>query len=888
MLLILGLLLCLSTACASDNSSDTTSIHQGESISKIKTESTYEKTYKTSNDESKPLSKVYVSNNGNDSNTGSQDSPKASIKGALDTVSQGGTIYLNSGTYNESNITINKNVAIVGNATKTTIINSKKQQTFLINSTAKLKALTITNAQTKDCGAAIYNMGTLKLEGIKIQTSYARYLGGAIYNNGTLNIIKSSFSSNNAKNGGAIFNENKLTISRSSFSNNKAKTIASAIYSTGEANIYATEFTRNRNNTICVNKNSSINIESSTFKDNDGENGGAIYNRQSTLLVNKTNFNNNSANNTGGAIYSTGKSKIVNSTFSYNTAKNGGAVMNYAPLEVYNSSIKHNTATEYGGFLHSTSNIQLTNNKLHENNGKYGGAVSTSSKKGIVTLVDTNEFNSNTAEIGGALYVYGNNTLRIDDSLFNNNSDSALFIKSTSTDNWIVNSSFTKNRAVNGGAVRNDGSTLTMQKVLFSSNSATNGGALYNYKGDSTVVHSVILNNNNIDLFNNQGRIYAPENWWGSNNIGTERTNTNIPNWVIMTLDVSSTGKINDEANITVSVDNLYDGKTIENYSTSSILPRLKMELNITGCGVNSSYSEYMDSDFVITEKFTKIGQANVRAKISSQLLEEKITIKNSTVSSLITGMYVQIGASVTSSDVAKWVKAGITDVFVQARASTDNTEKLRTVINLCKNTNIRVHAWIICFATNDGFDVSQKQQNMITTFIKKVIKIDGVDGISLDYVRYNGLNPSIVNPNVITGFVKDVNTIVKGYDSSLLVSAAVFAEKAGTVTYYGQDYTSLSPYLDIMIPMTYKYDYGGSDSWLSSSTKYVVDRAKESMVVSAITSYKPVGSNLQVLSTSALEHDAQVVLDAGSKGYIIFRYGLLNGYPDSAEELAS
>lgn len=810
MLLILGLLLCLSTACASDNSSDATSIHQGESISKIKTESTYEKTYKTSNDESKPLSKVYVSNNGNDSNTGSQDSPKASIKGALDTVSHGGTIYLNPGTYNESNITINKNVAIVGNATKTTIINSKKQQTFLINSTAKLKALTITNAQTKDCGAAIYNMGTLKLEGIKIQTSYARYLGGAIYNNGTLNIIKSSFSSNNAKNGGAIFNENKLTISRSSFSNNKAKTIASAIYSTGEANIYATEFTRNRNNTICVNKNSSINIESSTFKDNAGENGGAIYNRQSTLLVNKTNFNNNTANNTGGAIYSTGKSKIVNSTFSYNTAKNGGAVMNYAPLEVYNSSIKHNTATEYGGFLHSTSNIQLTNNKLHENNGKYGGAV------------------------------------------------------------------------------RNDGSTLTMQKVLFSSNSATNGGALYNYKGDSTVVHSVILNNNNIDLFNNQGRIYAPENWWGSNNIGTDRTNTNIPNWVIMTLDVSSTGKINDEANIIVSVDNLYDGKTIENYSTSSILPRLKMELNITGCGVNSSYSEYMDDDFVIKEKFTEIGQANVRAKISSQLLEERITIKNSTVSSLITGMYVQIGASVTSSDVAKWVKAGITDVFVQARASTDNTEKLRTVINLCKNTNIRVHAWIICFATNDGFDVSQKQQNMITTFIKKVIKIDGVDGISLDYVRYNGLNPSIVNPNVITGFVKDVNTIVKGYDSSLLVSAAVFAEKAGTVTYYGQDYTALSPYLDIMIPMTYKYDYGGSDSWLSSSTKYVVDRAKESMVVSAITSYKSVGSNLQVLSTSALEHDAQVVLDAGSKGYIIFRYGLLNGYPDSAEELAS
>ncbi len=62
------------------------------------------------------LDEVYVSKTGQDSNTGNSSSPKATIREALRIVNDGGTIYLDKGTYTEYNITISKNINIHGNS----------------------------------------------------------------------------------------------------------------------------------------------------------------------------------------------------------------------------------------------------------------------------------------------------------------------------------------------------------------------------------------------------------------------------------------------------------------------------------------------------------------------------------------------------------------------------------------------------------------------------------------------------------------------------------------------------------------------------------------------------------------------------------------------------
>ena len=124
-----------------------------------------------------------MSTSGNDNNSGASNiTAKATIKGALTAVSDKGTIYLADGNYNQHKILINKNVTIIGNNTKKTIINGRGSHVFTIASgtTVNFKAFTITNARDNN-GGAIYNKGTLKLDSMKITMSTATANGGGVY-----------------------------------------------------------------------------------------------------------------------------------------------------------------------------------------------------------------------------------------------------------------------------------------------------------------------------------------------------------------------------------------------------------------------------------------------------------------------------------------------------------------------------------------------------------------------------------------------------------------------------------------------------------------------------------------------------------------------------------
>ena len=88
------------------------------------------------------------------------------------------------------------------------------------------------------------------------------------------------------------------------------------------------------------------------------------------------------------------------------------------------------------------------------------------------------------------------------------------------------------------------------------------------------------------------------------------------------------------------------------------------------------------------------------------------------------------------------------------------------------------------------------------------------------------------------------------------------------------------------MLPMAYKYDYHAGRNWLKDVTAYVVKEAKYSKVVTVLQTYKE-GSKITMLPKSELTDDAKAVMSVGSCGYSLFRYGLISGYPGSAELLA-
>ena len=245
--------------------------------------------------------------------TSGTNGPKLSIKNATGTVNNGGTVNIAKGNYkgvNNTKITINKNITIIGQSQTGTIINGTDSAwIFKIQpgATVTIKNLTITNGNAYN-GGAIYNNGNLTVSDGRFTYNHAYVAGSAIYNHGTLAVVYSSFLNNDADGGsgdpaynfaaGAIYNDGNLTVTDGYFSEN------SAVYGYG----------------------------------------AAIHN-SGLLIVNGTYFIGNSVYGLGGAIYNDNALFIANSDFIANVAyAAGGAIYNIGNLAVFYSSFMNNAA----------------------------------------------------------------------------------------------------------------------------------------------------------------------------------------------------------------------------------------------------------------------------------------------------------------------------------------------------------------------------------------------------------------------------------------------------------------------------------------------------------------------------------------------------------------
>lgn len=284
-----------------------------------------------------------------------------------------------------------------------------------------------------------------------------------------------------------------------------------------------------------------------------------------------------------------------------------------------------------------------------------------------------------------------------------------------------------------------------------------------------------------------------------------------------------------------------------------------------------------------------RIGNHTIRIVYNSTLYKTSgkavnLTVMSNHYKTRITphaSVFVKLYTSVSKSDIDKWLKADITDVYVQVYRPEDDTNKLKEVIRLCNNTRIKVHAWVICFNENyNEFDISDKQQLNVKNYIRKLVAINGVEGICLDYVRYPGTNLNVVNASMITNFVKECNDIIKTYNPFLELSVCVFPEMEQTVSYYGQDYANISRYADYIMPMAYKYSYNAGTQWLVDVTSYVVARTQHAKVVPILMTYKDPNSIGELVDLAELTSDVNSVLSAGADGYSLFYKTAIKDYP--------
>ena len=176
---------------------------------------------------------------------------------------------------------------------------------------------------------------------------------------------------------------------------------------------------------------------------------------------------------------------------------------------------------------------------------------------------------------------------------------------------------------------------------------------------------------------------------------------------------------------------------------------------------------------------------------------------------------------------------------------------------------------------TRYGTDTSLNDQ--LVQFASNLASSNLVNGVHLDYLRYPGTAYKHEDgTGAITNFVQRVNTAVKSVNPQIALSAALMPEGSVNAYYYGQSYSQLSQYLDFLVPMIYKGNYGKDNTWIGQTTAYIVSQANGVPVIAGLQTYIS-DSDVKPLSASEVTKDINKALDNGAAGYALFRYGLID-----------
>ena len=157
---------------------------------------------------------VWISNDGDDSNSGSESDPYKTLNKSINSVGDNSYIHLKEGTYTgEKNrdLVVSKNLTFIGAGADKTIIDAQKQgRIFNINgdNTITLINLTLTNGYS-DNGGAIYTYhgDVIVSDGVSFVNNSADRYGGAIHTyHGDVIVsgINVSFVNNSADHGGGL------------------------------------------------------------------------------------------------------------------------------------------------------------------------------------------------------------------------------------------------------------------------------------------------------------------------------------------------------------------------------------------------------------------------------------------------------------------------------------------------------------------------------------------------------------------------------------------------------------------------------------------------------------------------------------------------------------
>lgn len=242
-------------------------------------------------------------------------------------------------------------------------------------------------------------------------------------------------------------------------------------------------------------------------------------------------------------------------------------------------------------------------------------------------------------------------------------------------------------------------------------------------------------------------------------------------------------------------------------------------------------------------------------------------------------------GADMMSVDLKSMADNGINNIFLNFYAvELHGKSAVEDFATQAKSLGINVHIWMQAFykggwilpVDNSG-NLKYSLYDSIIEEAKEYASINGVAGIHFDYLRFSGTAYKYEKGvEAINYFTKKACEELHKQNPNLVLSAAVMPEPSGMKYYYGQDISTISQYLDVIVPMIYKGNYGQGTSWITSTTEKFVEMSNGAEIWTGIQSYYA-DSDTKSLPVSELKKDSRAGLNGGANGVILFRYGLFN-----------
>lgn len=249
---------------------------------------------------------------------------------------------------------------------------------------------------------------------------------------------------------------------------------------------------------------------------------------------------------------------------------------------------------------------------------------------------------------------------------------------------------------------------------------------------------------------------------------------------------------------------------------------------------------------------------------------------------------------------VMKQMKALGYDHILLNFSAFENENKMKTTskfLHLAAQTGMMVHVWMQAFYQN-GVWISpvidaenrydQDLFDRIVTEAQGYIKDFGAQGIHLDYIRFGGTaykhNPSeeITGVGAVTECCRQVREGIDAVGENIVLSAAMMAEGSAAY-YYGQNPAQMGKYVDVFMPMIYRY-HGGSAKDSDATCKQrarLFTTVTNKQVWAGITSYEYDGDAVKSLPAERIREDAELFAnETDCSGLVLFRYAL-GTFPD-------